>query len=126
MEHNGETWFRLPCPVFDGSCSVYPLRPTVCGSHKCNLLKSVEKNTIPLEKAKAVSDEMKALCQHIDMMLDELTGISETREIILRFHRLFSENSDTVRDKKFKKKYSSLLIKYAAYRTVLKKYYYDE
>src|SRR6185312_2199386 len=53
--------FRLPCPHFSGSCSIYASRPRVCANFRCRLLKSVGKGTYSVAQARQKVLEAKAL-----------------------------------------------------------------
>jgi hypothetical protein len=112
--------FLLPCPKFDGKCSVYPNRPSVCEKHQCDLLQSVNAEEIGLEKAKKITDEMKALCTFLDDSLDELASNTDTRAILLRFRPLFESDSD------MRKKHPLVFLKYSAYLVLKSKYFYKE
>ena len=48
----------LPCPAFVACrCSIYLRRPPVCRTYRCELLKRVEGNEIPLEAARSVVEQ---------------------------------------------------------------------
>jgi hypothetical protein len=49
----GDRYFTLPCPLYDGKCSIYvdPRKPEKCTSYKCKILKDLEANQIPIEQA---------------------------------------------------------------------------
>jgi hypothetical protein len=42
IHKDGKRLFKLPCPYFDGCCTVYhKQRPSVCGAFKCTLLEGL-------------------------------------------------------------------------------------
>ena len=121
-EQNGEQFFALSCPKFEGKCSVYPNRPSVCEAHQCDLLKSVNKEEIDLGKAKKISDEMKTLCTELDHARHLLTPNDKTQEISSRFGRLFASKESF----ELQKKHPEVFVKYAAYRVLKHRYFYHE
>ncbi len=125
MDHEEKLWFRLPCPVFHGKCTIYPNRPSTCEIHKCNLLRNVQSGDTSLEKALSVSDEIKKLIECLDKALLKIEGFTETREISLRFHRLFASQPEILKDPVFKKENGRLLADYTAFRILKKRYFYD-
>ncbi len=125
MEYEEKLWFRLPCPVYQDKCTIYPSRPSTCEIHKCNLLKSVESGDIGLEKALSVSDEIKNLIERLDKALLKIEGFTETKEISLRFHRLFASQPEILKDPVFKKENGRLLADYIAFGILKKRYFYD-
>ncbi|MEY2928131.1 MAG: hypothetical protein RL367_2608 [Pseudomonadota bacterium] len=59
---DGKTTFDLPCSRFaDGGCSVYPERPNVCRSYRCQLKKDHDRGTVPVERARAIIAQALAL-----------------------------------------------------------------
>lgn len=124
MEHNDKLWFRLACPAFDGKCSIYPERPSTCGKHQCDLLKSVNNGTIPLEKGLALVQQMKHVFIELDIMLDDLVGEEETKEITQRFYRFFQSKGKETKTDAFHSKYADLLQKYAIFSFLKENYFY--
>lgn len=58
----GKSYFRMPCPHYDGTCcSIYESRFTACQSYKCKLLIRYEKGEIPFADAKEVVATAKSL-----------------------------------------------------------------
>ena len=125
MDHEEKLWFRLPCPAFDGKCTIYPNRPSTCELHKCNLLRSVQSGDTGLEKAFSVSDEIKKLIEDLDIAFLKMEKHTTTKEISLRFHRLFSSQPEMLKDPIFKKENGQFLANYTAYGILKKKYFYD-
>ena len=72
----GDRYFALPCPLYDGKCSIYedPRKPDKCSSYKCKLLKDLEANKIPIEQA--------------------LKEVQHTKEMISEFKRILPEDAN--------------------------------
>lgn len=122
VDKNNQQWFTLPCPKFDGKCSVYPERPSVCESHQCELLKSVKTGKIELEKSKSVCDEMKGICTYLDSSLNTVVSHKGTSCFSDRFEILFTLNDQP----DIQKKHPKLFLKYAAYMVLKNRYFYHE
>lgn len=117
---DSKRYFALPCPKFEGKCSIYPERPSVCENHKCDLLQSLNNGELGLEKAKHISNEMKELCVFLDQALNMLQPEDKIRQFEGRFTILFS-SEDIVQ---IKKKYPHLFLKYALYLRLKEHYFY--
>lgn len=53
--HNSErNWINLPCPAFDGNCSVYEIRPLDCRTFRCALLEKLLAGDIALGPAQSI------------------------------------------------------------------------
>ncbi len=120
---DGTCSFALTCPKFDGKCSVYPDRPSVCEEHKCDLLKNVGIGNISLAKAIKISDEMKELCLSLEQALDALIPNSLASQSLITRFQAFHSSGDAVQ---MQKKYPHLFLKYAVYLRLRNKYFYHK
>jgi len=69
----GNRYFALPCLLYDGKCSIYedPRKPQKCSSYKCQLLKDLEANKIPIDQALKEVHHTKALISEFKRILPE-------------------------------------------------------
>jgi len=116
--------FTLGCPAFNGLCSIYPERPSVCSKHKCNLLKSVINHDIILNNALKKVSEIKNILNVILPILKKYTGnhTSNKPEYLLSKILDNLENQST-RDN-FKKENKTLFMKYGIFYFIKEKYFY--
>ncbi len=49
-----EPFFSLPCAAFNGCCSIYTVRPSICRSFRCLLLRRLEKGDVSTEEARRI------------------------------------------------------------------------
>jgi len=118
--HDEKEWFKLPCPVYEGKCTIYPQNPTVCQKHECNLLKKINNNEIKLEKAITVVHEMKKIINNIENDFKSFSFKTDEKEITLIFKQFFASTS-----KEKRKDFGNLLKEYATFLHLKKKYFYN-
>ena len=53
--------FALPCPKFDGCCTIYDGRPKACRGFRCPLLRRLDDNDIGLDEALEIVAEARRL-----------------------------------------------------------------
>lgn len=74
--------FDLPCPLFNGKCSIYHLkRPATCGSYQCKLMKAYIQGQISLEEGLQIVRRAKGLVANLQGRLktdDQLQRMWET------------------------------------------------
>nr|AAS07883.1 putative metal-binding protein [uncultured marine bacterium 463] len=51
-------FLELPCPAFDGNCTMYEQRPSDCRSYQCDLLEQVLGGALSRDKADQVISEV--------------------------------------------------------------------
>jgi len=117
---NEQEWFKLPCPVYEEKCTIYPKNPSVCQKHECNLLKSINNNEIKLEKAITVVHEMKKIINNIEYDFKSFSFKTDEKEITFLFKQFFASIS-----KEGRKDFGNLLKEYATFLHLKKKYFYD-
>ena len=121
VSQNGKEYFELPCPVFEGKCTIYPHNPSVCRNHKCNLLVSIDSGEIKLEKAIAIVREMKQIIHTIEHDSKFSSLERNTKRMTSIFDRFF--DSIPIEERK---NLGNLLKKYGAFSYLKKKYFYEE
>ena len=117
--HKEEEYFKIPCPAYEGKCTIYPHYPSVCQDHRCALLNSINKHEINLEKSIIVVKEMKKLVNNIEHDFKSLSIETNTRDIISLFKQFF-----TLIPKEERNAYPNLLKNYAAFLYLKEKYFY--
>lgn len=118
--HDGKECFKLPCPIYEGKCPIYPYNPSVCQKYECNLLKKVNDHHIDLEKAITVVNEMKQIIEKINYNFESLSFKMDTKQITVLFKHFFSSIPNSKR-----KDFSSLLKEYTAFLYLEKKYFHE-
>lgn len=74
-EEQGKLRFAQPCTMFDGRlCAVYAARPDKCRRFRCELLKKVDSNEVPLSEAFERVAEAKALLGQVEPLLQPESG----------------------------------------------------
>ena len=127
MEFNTEVnsnTFILQCPAFNGLCSIYPERPSVCSSHQCNLLKSVIRNDIILDDALIKVSQVKKILNNILPILKSHANnhISSQPEYLIN-NILDKMETTSMRDK-FKQDNKKLFMEYGIFYFLKNKYFY--
>ncbi len=82
----------LPCNCHvAGRCSIFPNRPDVCGSYRCDLLKAMMNGSIDGEQARQITSHIKSQFEWLKSAAEELGYFSLTRQsldLVLRdFYR---------------------------------------
>lgn len=124
MEYDQLLWSRLPCPVFDEKCTIFPERPLICEKHQCDLLKSLLCQDITFGKALSLVKKMKSLFFRLDQQLNAIVGKEETKEIELRFYRFYKRYEKERDTDEFRKKHAQLTKNYTLFYFLKKKYFY--
>lgn len=118
--------FALPCPVFDGKCSIYPDRPSVCPKHKCGLLEGVIHGTKTLENAQEKVESIKNI---LILLLPKLKRISHDiensypRDLI---KKIFENLKDKQAREEFKQTHKKMLVEYGIFCILEEKYFYKK
>ena len=75
--------FRLACPRLEGRCcSIYPVRPRICGAFRCALLRRVDKGKVAVDVALDRVAEVRA---HVDKIAARLPEGETLREAWVRW-----------------------------------------
>ena len=118
--------FSLPCPAFDGSCSIYNERPSVCPKHQCDLLKSTLQSITTLEDSLKIVNNMKS---HLDTFLPTLKSISnnmQTNEPFTLMGIILKRLKTKKVQEEFKKDHQKMLMKITIFDFLKKKYFYKK
>lgn len=118
--------FTLPCPVFNGKCSIYPDRPSVCSEHECDLLKKVIQGTITLEDAQEKVIQIKNILSTLLPELKEITKNNKNfypRDLVKSIFDSFKNDEEKIN---FKKENKKLLMEYGAFCILEEKYFYKK
>ena len=86
---DGERYFKLPCPYFDCKCTKYSdLKPKRCSEFRCEVLKTVENNVLPREKAFKLIEEIRIQRDSILSDYAQFSGNKITfRGLVKRFEQ---------------------------------------
>jgi len=112
----GSHYFKLPCPHFEGKCTIYDQdKPAICGKFKCKLLKSFE--ACEIEKGKALEIIENAIALRKEIFDLYASSVSEKtvafREIMTIVNKERKEKSKEVTILQAKTNlFSLLLIRY--------------
>lgn len=99
MNESGEL-FRLPCPYFDGKCTIYDQRkPQICSSFRCQLLKDFASGKISREealllvgKANEQREDIRASARNV---LGSRAGEMPFRQLLHHLHDLMDTSPGT-------------------------------
>jgi hypothetical protein len=80
-DSDGRTGFRQPCPAFEGCCSVYEARPSVCRRFRCNLLAKVIEGALPIEEAEGIVETAKGLVRRGEPLGVDLSTLTARKRI---------------------------------------------
>ena len=114
--------FEQPCPAYNGVCSVYPDHPLSCKNYACALLKQLRSNSIDIQSALNVINEMQSTISQIDESLISFLGERRVsvKEYIRMFYKKIEQQNDSVN---YKQQYVKALVAYAAYMYLKRKYF---
>lgn len=73
---------ELPCPLFDGCCSQYAIRPCDCRTFQCALLNKLHAQKTTVEQCRKIVDQMLAALTGLTTRYNSLNGKSLSREEI--------------------------------------------
>jgi len=118
----GERSFKLPCPHFNGLCTIYHQgRPEVCDSFQCLLFEDVMVEETSLEEALQLVEQIKAQKKRMCQLLSAYPG-KTLREKFRAFQRRHSDQRNSA---EFKLSHKDLLTEWVLYNTRLKRFYID-
>ena len=109
---DGKRYFRQPCPLFTGCCSVYQTKPYVCNTFFCEPLKKVQKGEMSFEKAEKLINTTVELRNEI-MEIASTTVDFKSYNIRQLYAEIDPMPSEAI------KKYGKLLIKMIAIRVAM-------
>lgn len=109
---DGKSYFRQPCPLFTGCCSVYQTKPHVCNTFYCEPLKKAQKGEMSFEKAEKLINITLQLRHEITEIAAQIEAF-KGYTIQQLFRELDPVPSETM------KKHGQLLIKTIAIKAAL-------
>lgn len=117
----GNAHFHLPCPCWqEERCSVYPLRPNVCHTYRCKLLRSLDRQTITLDVALEHLQQVQTLIQEIEAMI----GDSRTADSIwTRLRRFAAQRGYTHDSAQFGQDFPLLKLKASSLDWLLQRHF---
>lgn len=116
---DNKEYFKLPCPAYDGKCSIYPHNPSVCQLHECDLLQKLKNKTIDLSESIAIVKEMKKTINVIGYDISSLAFKSDTNCISTIFNQFLSS---TIKEER--KNYREFIMHYMTFFHLKKKRFY--
>jgi hypothetical protein len=73
----GDDRIPLPCPMLEGTCcSIYPDRPHKCRTYRCDVLKAVEDEALPIEEALGTVRQARALLARLRELMPENLSVA--------------------------------------------------
>lgn len=115
-------FFSLPCSGFNKICTIYPERPSVCGKHKCELLKNLIDKQCTLGDALNTVDKLKNILIPLLPTLQELAKNDQTNN-----PKALMESIDPhINNKEFKKSHTKLFIDFGIFCFLVEKYFYTD
>jgi hypothetical protein len=116
--------FSLPCPAFDGKCSVYPDRPSVCGDHHCDVLKSLLTDEVTPAEALDKVSSLKAILANILPTLHMLSGNAMSNRPETLMYDILKELPTEQARAGFKKEHAELLVQFGAFKFMRESTFY--
>ena len=107
--------FSLSCPAFDKICTVYPLRPSVCQGHECDLLKSFKSQKITFNQAMDTIDKIKNVLQLLLPELKQISGDSSSNNPVALREKIIESFPDKTMSDAFKNNHKKMLMNYSLF-----------
>ncbi|MCB0256378.1 MAG: YkgJ family cysteine cluster protein [Anaerolineae bacterium] len=123
-ENSPDIKFQLPCNAFNGCCSAYPTRPSVCASHHCDLLIAHLAGQISKQTALERSSEMQELTSAILPKLHALTGTLDLNQPEKLMAIALESFPDDASRMSFKSKNRKLLLQLGRFMILKNKHFY--
>ena len=104
--------FRLPCPLWDGKCTIYthPYKPSICSAFKCKLLKEIEEEQVQLNEALTFVQAAKQLIQNLEEKLPGDQEINFRQRLFDHMNQLENSASHTQAVNAFRLEAGTLLV----------------
>lgn len=119
-----KNYFPLPCPVFNGLCSIYPERPSVCSEHKCDLLNDVINEESTLEDALRVVVKMKSILTNLlpDLHKHAQNNQIHNPKVLMESIQVHLKDNQSKED--FKKNHKKILIDFGVFCFLAERHFY--
>lgn len=119
VSEEGKRHFKLPCPHFDGTCTIYHQgRPLVCATFQCPVLEQYSEGKLSFAEAAQLIAQLKAQKVRMNQLLSTYAGETIT-DRYNEFQRHHAEKANTVQ---FKLEHKKLLMEWVLYKTRLEKF----
>ncbi len=116
--------FLLPCHAFVGHCGIYEVRPEVCGSFRCRVLRRAEQGSMSWERAHALVREGKARRDALRGALVRVTGEGRPGESLAsEMRRVRGMRGDDESEGSFRRRMGEVLVAGAALRHLLSEHF---
>ena len=117
--------FQLPCPCWQkGRCRVYPLRPNVCDTYRCKLLRGLDTQEITLDTALTHVRQAQVLIEEIEAIIgDYSTSGSTSDSIWTRLQRFADQQSFNVESVEFAQAFPTLKLKVSTLHWLLQRHF---
>ena len=123
----GEDYLALPCPANDcGVCQMYSIRPTVCRSYKCKLLKRALENKISWKASLDIVHTTRLYKEKLDSRINEYHKAEHRTSLSERFHDFIDSHKDTEQSSAFKQKYKKIMAEYVALNLMLDRHFREK
>ena len=118
----GNPCFKLPCPYFNGLCTVYHEgRPAVCDTYKCTLLENFIEGEVCFEEATQLVAKIKDQKARINQLLLAYPG-----ETLMERYKEFQRQNSALKDTaEFRLQNKDLLMEWVLFNTRLKRFSTD-
>ena len=85
----GQRGFSQPCPLWHGQCTIYasPQYPRFCHTYKCELLKELLAENVPLPEALTIVQQAMEMIQELETFLPASSNISFRERLVIHMER---------------------------------------
>jgi|SRR6266545_4838872 len=106
--------FNQPCPLWMGECTIYssPQYPHFCRVYKCQLLKKLVDETIPLPEALSVVQQAKELIHELSLLLPDSPNPNFRERLVAHIEQIEGLTERGIKDLNFLSKAKQLLVFY--------------
>ena len=113
----GERYFKLPCPHFDGLCTIYDQRPRICRTFECSVLEQCNKGETSFEEAAQLIAQLKRQKARINRLLSPYPGAT----LVDRYSEFKRQHIAELKSPQFRLAHKELLMEWVLFKTRLKK-----
>ncbi|MGY8825388.1 MAG: YkgJ family cysteine cluster protein [Candidatus Latescibacterota bacterium] len=118
----GKRYFTLPCPHFNGTCTIYHQgRPKICGTFQCAVLEKSIAAEISFTEAAQFIAQIKTQKARLNQQLAAYPGATITD----RYNEFQRQNSTVKNTAEFRLQHKDLLMEWVLFKTRLKRFNVD-
>jgi len=114
----GERHFKLPCPHFDGFCTIYEQRPHICQTFECSVLEQCSKGETSFDDAAQLIAQLKRQKARINQLLSSYPGAT----LADRYSEFKRQHAAELKSPQFRLAHKDLLMEWVLFKTRLKKF----